>query len=94
MTHASNVVLGLIVALFDLILAAIAAIEHALRDALAHAGIAGSAQTAVLAIVFVLLAVLALRLFGRVFALLIVVLLLLLLIGAIVPGLEHAAAPG
>ena len=80
MTQVRDIVLSLIVGLFHLILAAIDAIERALRSALAQIGVHGQLQAVVLLIVAVLLGIAALQVFGRVFAVLIAIFLILLLL--------------
>ena len=86
MDHALNVVLGLIVRLFELVVAAIAFIENAARHLLAQLGITGPLQGALLVVLAVLLVVAALRVFGRVFAVLLLVVLALLLLHGLVAG--------
>ena len=78
MDHALNVVLGLLIGLFDLVVAAMAFIEGGARHLLSQAGITGPLQGALLIVLAVLLVVAALRVFGRVFAVLLLVVLLLL----------------
>jgi hypothetical protein len=87
MDHAIALVRSGIVGLFGLIVTALSAIEHALRSALAQAGIGGQAQSVVLVTVAVVLIVLAFRLFAQVFAVLIAVFLVLLLLNGVAPGL-------
>ncbi len=86
MQHAINVVLGLLVGLFDLIVAAIAVIEHTARQALGRIGIGGPPQTVILVLLAIALIVAAFRVFGRVFAVLIAVVLLLILLHALLGG--------
>ena len=86
MEHALNLVLGLAVGLFDLIVAAIATIEGFCRHLLAGIGITGELQTVLLVILAVLLIVTAFRLFGRLFAVLIAIVLLLMLLHALIGG--------
>ena len=90
MDGALATVSGLIVGLLGLILSAIGGIEHALRTALGRVGVVGDAQSVVLVVVLVALAVLALRLFGRVFAVLIVSFLALRLLHVRLPGVGGA----
>ena len=73
MDHALNVVLGLLIGLFDLVVAAMAFIESGARHLLSQAGITGPLQGALLIVLAVLLVVAALRVFGRVFAVLLLV---------------------
>jgi len=91
-THILNWLTGLLVALFDLILAGIAILEGVARRVLASFGIGGQTQTALLALFGVLLIVASFRLFGRVFAVLIGLILLLLLLHALVAGAPHVPA--
>ncbi len=86
MDHALNVVLGLLVRLFQLVVAAIAVIEGAARHLLSQVGITGPLQGALLIVLAVLLVLAALRVFGRVFALLLLVVLVLLLLHGLVAG--------
>ena len=86
MDHALNVVLGLLVWLFELVLAAIGFIEGGARHLLSQAGITGPLQGALLIVLAVLLVVAALRVFGRVFAVLLLVVLVLLLLHGLVAG--------
>ena len=83
MDGAIAVVTGLLVGLFGLILAAVAAIENLAREILASVGIRGELQTALLIILLVSLAIGAFRLFGGVFAVLIGVVLTLILLHAL-----------
>ena len=87
MTEALHVVLSLIVGLFGFLVSAVAAVEEGVRSLLARMGVTGELQSAVLAIVALLLVVAAFRLFGRVFALLILLFLLLLLLHVVAPDL-------
>ena len=86
MDHALAVVLGLLVQLFDLVLAAIAFIEGGARHLLQRAGITGPLQGALLVVLAVLLVVAALRVFGRLFAGLLLIVLALLLLHGLVAG--------
>lgn len=86
MEHALNLVLGLALGLFNLIVAAIGAIEGFCRHLLAGVGITGELQTVLLVILLVLLIVAAFQLFGRLFAVLIALVLLLMLVHALVAG--------
>lgn len=86
MDHALNVVLGLLVWLFELVLAAIGFIEGGARHLLSQAGITGPLQGALLIVLAVLLVVAALRVFGRVFAVLLLIVLVLLLLHGLVAG--------
>ncbi|AQS87630.1 hypothetical protein AA101099_2726 [Neoasaia chiangmaiensis NBRC 101099] len=89
MQHLYNLIVGLIVGLFSLIVAAIAVIEHGARVALMRIGIGGEAQTALLALLLLALIVVALRLFGRLFGVLIAILLVLVLLHALfAPGMS------
>ncbi len=91
MTQASHVVLSLIAGLLAVIVGAIDATIGVLRSALAQIGLHGPPQTALLVILAILLIVSALRLFGRVFAVLIALFLLLLVLQMLVPGVLQAA---
>ncbi len=86
MDRALNVVLGLLVWLFELVLAAIGFIERGARHLLSQAGITGPLQGALLIVLAVLLVVAALRVFGRVFAVLLLVVLVLLLLHGLAVG--------
>ena len=86
MQHAIDVILALLVGLFDLVVTAIAVIEHGARTALTRIGISGPPQTAILVLLAVALILAAFRLFGRVFALLIALVLLLILLHALLGG--------
>ena len=86
MQHAINVILSLVVGLFDVLMAAIAVIEHYARLALARIGITGPPQTVILVLLFIALIIAAFRLFGRVFAVLIALVLLLILLHALLGG--------
>ena len=86
MDHALNVVLGLSIRLFELVVAAIAFIEGGARHLLSQVGITGPLQGALLIVLAVLLVVAALRVFGRLFAVLLLVVLLLLLLHGLVAG--------
>ena len=86
MDHALNVVLGLLLWLFQLVLAAITFIEGAARHILSQAGITGPLQGALLIVLGVLLVLAALRVFGRVFAVLLLVVLVLLLLHGLAAG--------
>ncbi|WP_419728724.1 hypothetical protein [Lichenicola sp.] len=86
MQQALNLILGLAVGLFNLIVAAIAAIEGFCRHVLTGVGITGELQTVLLVILAVLLIVAAFRVFGRLFAVLIALVLLLMLLHALVAG--------
>jgi hypothetical protein len=85
MEHAAGWVLGLIATLAALVIAAIVAIEHFARSALGGIGIVGDAQSGLLIVLFLLLAVAALRLFGRLFIVLVLVFLVLWLFNVAVP---------
>ncbi|MBB2203860.1 hypothetical protein [Gluconacetobacter takamatsuzukensis] len=76
-------VTGLLLGLFGLIVAAVAAIENLARQILASVGIMGELQTALLIILLVSLAIGAFRLFGGVFAVLICLVLMLILVHAL-----------
>ena len=86
MQHAITVILALLVGLFDLVVTAIAVIEHYARVALARIGIAGPPQTVILVLLAIALIIAAFRLFGRVFAVLIALVLLLILLHALLGG--------
>ncbi len=83
MQHAIHVILSLVVGLFDLVAAAIAAIEHSARQGLGRIGINGAPQTVILVLLLIALIIAAFRLFGRVFAVLIALALLLILLHAL-----------
>jgi len=82
--HLVGLVIGVIVGLFSLLVAAIAAIEHAARVALGEVGVTGEIQTALLALLLLGLIVVSLRLFGRLFGVLIGVVLVLALLHAVI----------
>ena len=86
MDHALNLVTGLLVWLFGLVVSAIVVIENAARHVLGGIGITGELQTVLLVVLAVLLTVAAFRLFGRLFAILLAVVLLLLLLHALFGG--------
>ncbi len=88
MQHAIDLVLNLILTLFHLIVAAIAAVEAVLRDALAPTGIGTTGENIVLLVVAAALIIGAVRLFGGIFALLISIVLILLILHILVPGLR------
>lgn len=87
MQHATDIVTGLILTLFDLIVAGIAAIEGALRHVLIQIGISHEGQTLVLLALALVLIVAAIRVFGGIFAVLICVVLVLLMLDVLFPGL-------
>ena len=86
MDHALTIVLGLLVQLLDLVVAAIAFIEGDARHLLSRVGITGPLQGALLIVLAVLLVVAALRVFGRLFAVLLLIVLVLLLLHGLVAG--------
>ena len=86
MQHATHVILNLLVGLFDLVAAAIAAIEHVARQGLGRIGIGGPPQTVILVLLLIALIVVAFRLFGRIFAVLVALALLLILLHALLNG--------
>ncbi|MGI4747405.1 MAG: hypothetical protein ACRYGI_08115 [Janthinobacterium lividum] len=86
-----NLVLGLLLGLFNLVAAAIGVIEGFARRLLAGAGIGGELQTIILIVLLVMLIVAAIRVFGRLFGVLIAVFLLLLLLHALLGGGGHVA---
>ena len=86
MQHATEPVLGLLVALFGLVVTAIAVIEHAARQGLAAIGIGGPPQTVSLVLLLVALIIAAVRAVGRVFAILIALALILILVHAMLGG--------
>ncbi len=86
MDHALTVVLGLLVQLFDLVVAAIAFIEGGARHLLQRVGITGPLQGVLLIVLAVLLVAAALRVFGRLFAVLLLIVLLLLLLHGLAVG--------
>ena len=79
-------VLGRLVRLFDLVAAAIAVIEGGARHLLQGLGITGPMQGALLVVLAVLLVVAALRVFGRLFAVLLLIVLALLLLHGLEAG--------
>jgi len=91
MTQAFNVTYALILGLFAAIMTGIALIEGFLGGLMTQAGIPGQFQKPALIVAAVLLIVVALRVFGRVFGFLIVIFLILLLLHILFPGLS---APG
>ena len=86
MDHALTIVLGLLVQLFDLVVAAIAFIEGGARHLLSRVGITGPLLGALLLVLAVLLVVAALRVFGRLFAVLLLIVLVLLLLHGLAVG--------
>ena len=86
MQHAIDVVLGLVVTLFDLVVAAIAIIERFARHALGQIGINGQPQTVILVLLVIALIIAAFQVFGRLFAVLIALVLLLILVHALIGG--------
>ncbi len=92
MDHALNVVLGLLIGLFDLVVAAMAFIEGGARHLLSQVGITGPLQGALLVVLGVLLVVAALRVFGRLFAVLLLIVLVLLLLHGLVAGVSPVNA--
>ncbi|NPD67332.1 hypothetical protein HN018_07055 [Lichenicola cladoniae] len=93
MEHAMNLVLGLLLGLFNLVAAAIGVIEGFARRLLADIGIGGELQTIILIVLLVLLIVAAIRVFGRLFGVLIAVFLLLLLFHALLGNGHVAGTP-
>ncbi|WP_332348889.1 MULTISPECIES: hypothetical protein [Asaia] len=81
--NAISVVVGLILGLFTLIVSVIAVIEEAARRGLVALGIPHQVQTALLALLLLLLVVGSFRLFGRLFGVLIGVVLVALLLHAL-----------
>lgn len=86
MDHALNLVLGLLLELVHLVVAAIAVIEGFARHLLAAVGIGGELQTILLVVLLVLLIVAAFRVFGGVLGLLLAIVLLILLLHAVLGG--------
>lgn len=86
MQHAIDLVLKLLIGLFDVIVAAIAVIEGGARRLLAELGIHGAPQTVILVVLLVLLIVAAFRVFGRLLALLLAIVLLLIVLHALFAG--------
>ncbi len=86
MNHALNLVLGLLIQLFGLVVAAIAFIEGGARHLLSQVGITGPLQGALLVVLGVLLVLAALRVFGRLFAVLLLIVLVLLLLHGLIAG--------
>ena len=100
MRHAINVILSIIDDLAGLVMQLIASIDQILVHAMVAAHIPQNIQTVLLVVVAVALIVLAIRLFGGVFAVLITLLLLLLVLHRLDPSLvmphsapHHATAP-
>ncbi len=87
MQHAIDLILGLVMTLFHLIIAAIAVIESVLREVLAPMGLGHGAENAILLVFAVLLIVAAIRLFGGLFALLLTIVLVLMVLHILLPGL-------
>lgn len=81
--NAIAVVLGLIMGLFTLIVSVIAFVEEGARRGLQALGVPHQVQTALLAMLLLLLVVAAFRLFGRLFGILIAIVLLALLMHAL-----------
>ena len=88
MTHATDVVVSVILALASLVMDFVAYIDGLLAALMTSGGIPPNVQTILLVVVAVGLVVLAIRVFGRVFAALIIVLLVLLLVHKLFPGME------
>jgi len=72
--------------LFALVVTAITAVESAARHVLAGIGIVGEFQTALLAIILLLLIVAAFRLLGGIFGFLLACLLIVILLHAFIAG--------
>jgi drug/metabolite transporter superfamily protein YnfA len=85
---ALNFVLGLIIGLFGLIMAAIALIEGFLRNLMTQLGLSAQLQSAVLIVVAILLILAAVRSFGRLFGALITIFLILAVVHVLLPGLH------
>jgi hypothetical protein len=91
MQHAIDLLLSLILGLFHVIVAGIAAIEGILRTALATMQIGTEGQNIVLLVVLVALIIGAIRFFGGIFAILITIVLVLMMLHVLLPGLgAHA----
>ena len=86
MQHAAGLVIGLILALFHLVIAAIAVVEGMLRSVLTPMGLGHGVENAILLVFAVLLVVAAIRLFGRILALLLIVVLALTVLHILLPG--------
>ncbi|TLU74237.1 hypothetical protein [Lichenicoccus roseus] len=91
MQHAINLILGLILALFHLAIAAIAVIEGVLRSVLTPMGLGHGAENAIMLVFAVLLVVAAIRLFGRILTLLLIVVLALTVLHILLPGIGRSA---
>jgi hypothetical protein len=89
MDEVSAFLTAILIALFGLIVAAIAMVEHGARVALSTVGIHGQVQTALLALLLLALIVLAFRCFGHVFGLLVAVILVLVLLHALLTPVIH-----
>jgi hypothetical protein len=87
MQHAIDLLLALILGLFHVIIAGIAATEGVLRTALVTMRIGTEGQNIVLLVVLVALIIGAIRFFGGIFAILITIVLVLMILHVLLPGL-------
>ncbi|MCF3947957.1 hypothetical protein AiwAL_12740 [Acidiphilium sp. AL] len=85
MTHATDVVVSVILALAGLVMDFVAYIDGLLAALMTSGGIPPNVQTILLVVVAVSLVILAIRVLGRLFAALIIV---LLLVHKLFPGME------
>ena len=81
--NAIAVVVGLIMGLFTLIVSVIVFVEEAARRGLQTLGVPHQVETALLALLLLLLIVASFRLFGRIFGVLIAIVLLAFLLHAV-----------
>jgi len=86
--HAIDLVIFAILTLAGLVMGVVSYIDGLLGAALSAAHVPPNAQLVLLAVVAICLVVLALRLFGRIFAALIIVLVLLLLVRDVFPHVQ------
>ncbi len=87
MQNAIDLVLGLILGLFHVILTAIASIERVLRATLIPMGIGVEGQNIVLLVVALVLIIGAIRFLGGIFAILITIVLVLLALHVLLPAI-------
>ena len=92
MTQALNFLLTLIVGLISFILTVGAFVEHAMRAVMTQAGVGAEVQRPLLIATGVLLAFVAVRLFGRLIGLLVALFLILLLLHVLMPGVSPPPA--
>jgi hypothetical protein len=83
--HVTALVFGWFVAIIDILLLGLNAIERVVRTQLAHLGLAPPVQSFVLITLAVLFIVAALRLFGGILRALLIIFLLLVLLHLLVP---------